>query len=56
MKDARNPHYGTCSSIQFQDGPETYSILISSGALNINQEEGTTRAQEQRSKEHSKKE
>ena len=23
--DARNPHYGTGSSIQFQDGPETYS-------------------------------
>ena len=23
--DARNPHYGTSSSIQFQDGPETYS-------------------------------
>ena len=36
MKDARNSHYGTCSSIQFQDGPETYSNLISSGALNIN--------------------
>ena len=34
--DARNPHYGTGSSIQFQDGPETYSNLISSGALNIN--------------------
>ena len=25
MKDARNPHYETCSSIHFQDGPETYS-------------------------------
>ena len=23
--DARNPHYGISSSIQFQDGPETYS-------------------------------
>ena len=56
MKDARNPHYGTYSSIQFHDRTDTYSILISSGALNINQEGGTAGAQEQRSKEHSKKE
>ena len=27
MEDARNPHYGTCSSIHFQDGPKTYSNL-----------------------------
>ena len=33
MNDARNPHYGTCSSIQFQDGPETYSGAEKQGAF-----------------------
>ena len=39
----------------FRMGQKLTQILISSGALNINKEAGTTGAQEQRSKEHSER-
>ena len=42
-------------AFNFRMGKKLTQILISSGALNINKEAGTTGAQEQRSKEHSER-